>query len=368
MRRLIGRGKNDPIAARVRAPIRMALIVLLLTSLPFAPSAGALTRAHAPSLIGATRAKRVTAHEVPVASEVQAALGVIWPEFVNDLIHKSPAWKKLATPSAAQVVTGYVQCLCVEISGTWKSDEITAPAQTTYPMQALVEMNNFTTNVVKGKITPLAFDTFVVLQQASAGSPWMIAYIAGNKAAPPILNATSSSSLSTVPQPTATFAYTFNQLVDAMISARNHGTISSKNMWDNVNGQVSLGYQMQGLEEDYWTQAGTVKYEKQKHLPEEREVGSYSLGAESKVFTVKGGTLLCAYVEGSATYSGQEFLQTKKNPSWGPLLAPGEYSSLLYLSTRDACIMRQSSGHDIFIGILGGTWKQTGVPFGTSAD
>jgi hypothetical protein len=285
-------------------------------------------------------------------SGAQTALDAIWPRFVRDVYSGSPDMTNLATAPVISILVGVFSCGCLYLSPKWTSDELTAPAQTSYPLEVLAELDNpHGVLGVKEKHVTTPFKTFVVLEKPSPSDDWVVAYVAGNGSTVDPLAPTSPSTMATPPQPATSFARSFDQLAQAMTSARNTGRIPDDNIWRSVDPKIVPGDTMKDLEEDY--RADLVTHEHQ--------VGGYTVGAASQVFTVPAGTMECAYIYGSATFSGQVFVQPLDQSAWGPLLRSGRYSRIVVSSIRDACIVKTFSTGDVFIGMNGGVFHESGV-------
>jgi hypothetical protein len=285
--------------------------------------------------------------------EAQSVFTSIWPRFVKDVETDNRDLLNVATAHVIGVVVGELECGCLLLSRSWTSYELTAPVQTNYPISFLVDVNNPTAyHVVKGVRSKLPFLTLVIFEKESANANWEISRIVGTGNTSPLLAPTDSESLKTTAGPSSfLFDRGFSQLVAAMDSARNTGRVPANNMWSRVGPHDQPGTILRELESDH----------KADLASKSPQVGGYTFSTPSAAFSTKLGYMECAYVLGTATYSGANYVQPANRSAYGPLLAPGKYMSLIIRSTRDACILSESSGFNSFIGIEGGTSSETGA-------
>ena len=246
----------------------------------------------------------------------------------------------------------------LRLYGDWTSYELTAPAQTKYPLSFLAEINNPTaTIVVNGARTSAPVLTLAIFEKSSASASWVITRIVTTGNTAPWLSPTSSSTMAATPQPEPSqFVMGFSQLVAAMTSARNIGRVSPDNYWSRVGANEEPGAMFQELEGDH--QADVAGHSTQ--------VGGYTYSAPSAVFMTKLGPMECAYVLGTATYRGPNVEQPANRSAFGPFLAPGTYQSVTLESTRDACIVQETPTYEVFVGIYGGVSDAIGVPVASS--
>ncbi len=243
-------------------------------------------------------------------SEAQSVFVSLWPRFVADADSDSPGIISLTTPHLLRVLTGELECGCFRLYGDWTSYELTAPAQTKYPLSFLAEINNPTaTIVVNGARTSAPVLTLAIFEKSSASASWVITRIVTTGNTAPWLSPTSSSTMAATPQPEPSqFVMGFSQLVAAMTSARNIGRVSPDNYWSRVGANEEPGAMFQELEGDH--QADVAGHSTQ--------VGGYTYSAPSAVFMTKLGPMECAYVLGTATYRGPNVEQPANRSAFAP--------------------------------------------------
>jgi hypothetical protein len=299
-----------------------------------------------------TRNSRVSQKSLIGMSEAQATFKSLWPRFLHDVEFNAAGLPAIASPHLIHVLVGVAVCGCLVLGNRWTSYELTAPRQTTYPISFLAEVDDPNAfRVINGVRVAIPFITLVVFEKANAHAGWMVSRIVGNGDRSPLLASTSAESMDTTPLSTTPFARAFSQLISAMDSARNAGNVSPSNMWSRVGPNDDPGKLFAELKNDY----------RSDQVQHAHQVGGYTMEMPSTVFVSKGGSIECAYVLGTVTYSGSGNVQPPNRSNFGPLLAPGTYSSVTLSSTRDACVLVTPSGFNQFIGVTGGVSGATGV-------
>lgn len=317
-----------------------AMVLTLLCSATYVSASSTHSSSHAIS------------RDLITPAVAQSVYSRVWLQILTDAKTNQSAIPALVTNNVLNVIRAQVFCGCDQILGRPTSHEFSAPVETSYPLSFLAEIDIPTHSVIASGLFTLAPNVVLaVFQQTSAQAPWLVAYVSGYDGSSRTLT-NSDSSMSRRATPSGFPAHTpLAQLVQALQSAREHGTIPSSNPWARYTAaNTQPANTFRNLES---TQASDIK-------SGWKFSGSYQIESHSRMFATPSGPLQCAAIAGLGTYAQGTYVQPPDQSAFLTTLAPGTYSSVTLASERDVCLIEGMPGKYRIDGLLGGEYSAVG--------
>jgi hypothetical protein len=277
------------------------------------------------------------------AASAQSAFDSTWPSFVSAANSgSSGALDQVATPGVVDVAVANSLSAGGAWPGSTGSVDISAPAETSYPLSFAAE--------VAGAGAPV----IAVLEQLSASSPWQVAWVVSGVTQS--LPGGTSTGTAASPFGGGSFSTPIAELAEVFQALRSSGKAPAGNPWDSeISSSGSLlGTIGTSLVTDY--QASVAD---QRH-----DAVSYSASNFSPIFTAGDGWLMCGEIDAQTVETpshGGVLVQPPNRSSYGPTLGPGNYSSITASATRDACVAVSSGGAVSLAGLTGGLYAVSGT-------
>lgn len=334
-RRPTARGNRRPsvfIAASVSAAVVIAAVAFALV-----PIAGHTQ----PGLLQASAAEKVYSDLVPRMDNDLKGSGTL-----TATVERFYDLRSFVAPTALEVIVAEASCGCLQIPRfPPDSVEYSVPVEHSYPLSFLAETDNRLYQQPGGPTFHYLFLT--LFEKLAPKAPWMITYFLASTT--PHLIAPDAASTGARPSASSASRY-LRLLVGAMNGARLSGSIPAGNPWLQAPSGTVLGILFSQLIADH--RADVADHESSG--------AAYTISNFSPTFDTSIGTLECATIEADSVYHDQ--VQARVDPTYGSLLAPGDYATVSVHATREACVVVSRSGAFRELeGIYGGIWRVVGT-------
>jgi hypothetical protein len=256
---------------------------------------------------------------------------------------------------ALRSIIAEASCGCLQTPTLPATFELVAPVETSYPLSFLTETDQVLTQLETGAQHPYVFLTIFTKPSPTTG--WRISYYLqfGDPTpllAPSGLVDTQGSQGNVFPT-----QYAFSSFASALTGARDAGRIPMTNYW---GGAVHYPNSMLGqlltqlLSAHHYDAAGGGRSIQHPYFVQDHSIP----------FAINDGDMECATITGWGRYVKDNQVQPSDRSAFGNLLAPGVYSSVSNVATRQICISYVSTALK-FIGLNGGVWLYVGTPEAT---
>lgn len=277
----------------------------------------------------------------------QQVFNTTWEEFATAFVNGDTAGiAQFTTPTVQHVIAGAFACGCRPWPLAYSQVSFTAPPQTTYPLSFYAE------------ITGKDYDGTtqwrqVVFTQASATSPWLIAFMGVFNQGSPVLGSPATDTLA-APDPSS-----------AATAAAAPAALTT--FLQQLDANANTAPPPPGFETGGWfDQTVSGEQQNQATLQKDGETVTtvHTAGTPSTVFAGPGVALECVPIVLTATYrhsDGTPLLQPQDLSGWGVFQAPGSFSSITQTGVTDWCVETFGSQTEI-TSIWGGVYQSIGVP------
>lgn len=285
------------------------------------------------------------------ATGAQQAFSATWTSFaVAANSGDTATLNQLATQSVVDVVDANRACNCGQMPISFTSVDITAPAETAYPLSFAAEIDG-----ARGANGP--FMVVVIMHKASSAASWQVGWVAKYAGTTPTL--TPGTKIG-VAGPVVVLGMLTNPillLAQLFGSLRSIGKAPAGNIW---NGDLNAA----GTEP---SDTAGLLVAAQRAAVARHVSGSISYWATnfSPPFASASGFLECGQIEATINETparGSVLVQPPNHSVYGAMLAAGNYVSVSALEARDFCVNVSSADVVAAAGLTGGTFSVTGNP------
>ena len=276
-------------------------------------------------------------------ASVNKVFNQIWPLFAEYASEDYlPGLLSISTQGVAQVVQAQDVCGCDEFWSQYTSVEVTALTQDSYPLSFLAEVDQ--------KDDPDGPEIqMMVFERQTAAAPWLITYDMGYAGTVPLL--TSPVALGLAPTSSTPGTTPFVELASLFQSLRQTGSPLAGDIWDSLINEPDK--ELSDFASDL-----TDGYDLDESFGID-VVATFGMNDYSTAFAVPGGSMTCATITGEViTRPAQGSTMTNIGTTFGPLVPPGNYSSVTFHEAVDTCVMLVDGVYDMQ-GLSGGTYSAT---------
>jgi hypothetical protein len=269
----------------------------------------------------------------------------IWPLFSTYASEDDLAGLlSVSTEDVAHVIESTDVCGCDGLWSSYSSLEFSAPAQASYPLSFFAEVDQ--PDIPDGPVVQ-----FLVFERQTDREPWMITYATGYGGTRHLLGTTSQ--LGSAPMAINPGSTPFVALAALFQSLRETGSALRGNLWSSSI--KDPGYELTEFATDL-----TEGYELD-HGSGIDVSATYGVDDFSPDFAMPAGSLACATITAEVFMhraDGSPMTQTNTGAIFGPLVPPGNFSTITFHEAVDTCVEVVGRTYELE-GLVGGTYSVT---------